>query len=462
MSTGAAPLLAVESLRIRARLGRAPRTIVRALDLEVGPGETVGIVGESGSGKSMTARALIGLLPAGLHADGRVAIGDRNLLELGERSLRRIRGRQVALLLQDPFTMLNPLLRVGQQITETVTAGGGRREAVRRLAEVGIHDPAVADRYPFQLSGGMQQRVALARALVIRPRVLLLDEPLAALDRKLREGMRDELRAIQRSVGITTVFVTHDQAEALGLSDRIAVMSRGRVEQLGTPREIYERPATRFVADFIGASTLLRGRAVAADRVAVAGGPPLHVSGSQALTVGAEVELAIRPERIRLADGAGGDLHLAATRQRKAAQRDLHLVRADAQSAPLPDRDLAGAHRASAALVDRDDAARDLADVHRLGSSDLRPLLGSDIARCLRAALPPTLTLAHRSLRGRRARPARRCACTRCTGDTGDRRRCATACGSPYVRLPERGDDAVDIVDAPAPRPSSDVLERRP
>jgi ABC-type Fe3+/spermidine/putrescine transport system ATPase subunit len=148
--------------------------------------------------------------------------------------------------------------------------------------------------------------VALARALVYRPRVLLLDEPLAALDRKLREGMRDELRAIQRSVGITTVFVTHDQAEALGLSDRIAVMSRGRIEQLASPREVYERPATRFVADFIGASTLLRGRAVAADRVTVVGGAVLRVAAGRPLTEGAEVELAIRPERIRLAD-AGGD-----------------------------------------------------------------------------------------------------------------------------------------------------------
>src|SRR5205085_6381704 len=125
---------------------------------------------------------------------------------------------------------------------------------------------------PFELSGGMQQRVALARALVYRPRVLLLDEPLAALDRKLREGMRDELRAIQRAVGITTIFVTHDQAEALGLADRLAVMNHGRIEQLGAPREVYERPATRFVADFIGASTVLRARAVAADRVRVGGG----------------------------------------------------------------------------------------------------------------------------------------------------------------------------------------------
>jgi ABC-type Fe3+/spermidine/putrescine transport system ATPase subunit len=161
-------------------------------------------------------------------------------------------------------------------------------------------------RKPDQLSGGQRQRVALARALAKRPRVLLLDEPLAALDRKLREGMRDELRQIQRSVGITTIFVTHDQAEALGLSDRIAVMNQGRIEQLGAPREIYQHPATRFVADFIGASTVLRGRAVAADRVTVAG-VTLHVTGA-ALPVGVDVELAIRPERVRLASGAGDNV----------------------------------------------------------------------------------------------------------------------------------------------------------
>ena len=136
-----------------------------------------------------------------------------------------------------------------------------------------------AEHRPAQLSGGMQQRVALARALVYEPRVLLLDEPLAALDKKLREEMRSELREIQRAVGITTVFVTHDQAEALGLSDRIAVMHAGRIEQLGAPREIYERPATRFVAEFIGASTVLRGRATAADRVTLLGGEAVRVRG---------------------------------------------------------------------------------------------------------------------------------------------------------------------------------------
>jgi ABC-type Fe3+/spermidine/putrescine transport system ATPase subunit len=151
----------------------------------------------------------------------------------------------------------------------------------------------------------MQQRVALARALVYEPRVLLLDEPLAALDKKLREEMRGELREIQRSVGITTIFVTHDQAEALGLSDRIAVMLGGRIEQLGAPREIYERPSTRFVAEFIGASSVLRGRATAADQVTLAGGEAVRVLGVQGLLAGDAVEVAIRPERVRLAGGPG-------------------------------------------------------------------------------------------------------------------------------------------------------------
>src|SRR5229473_8422177 len=152
---------------------------------------------------------------------------------------------------------------------------------------------AMLARLTARLSGGMQPRVALARALVYEPRVLLLDEPLAALDKKLREEMRAELREILRAVGITTIFVTHDQGEALGLSDRIAVMHAGRIEQLGPPREIYERPATRFVADFIGASTVVRGRAIASDRVELAADVSLKVSISPALAAGQEVELAI-------------------------------------------------------------------------------------------------------------------------------------------------------------------------
>jgi ABC-type Fe3+/spermidine/putrescine transport system ATPase subunit len=154
------------------------------------------------------------------------------------------------------------------------------------------------ERRPRQLSGGMQQRAALARALVYAPRVLLLDEPLAALDRKLRVEMRAELREIVREVGITTVFVTHDQEEALSLSDRIAVMNQGRIEQLGPPRAVYERPATRFVADFIGGSSRLRGRASAPDRVDLGAGVSVEVRLARLLEVGEDIELGIRPERV--------------------------------------------------------------------------------------------------------------------------------------------------------------------
>jgi ABC-type Fe3+/spermidine/putrescine transport system ATPase subunit len=140
----------------------------------------------------------------------------------------------------------------------------------------------------------------LARALVIRPRVLLFDEPLAALDRKLREEMRAELRDIQRDVGITTVFVTHDQHEALGLSDRVAVMHAGRIEQLGSPRDVYERPATPFVADFIGASSVLQARAVDGQTVELADGARLSVALREPPAPGRVLRLLVRPERVEL------------------------------------------------------------------------------------------------------------------------------------------------------------------
>ena len=198
---------------------------------------------------------------------------------------------------------------------------------------------------PAQLSGGMQQRVALARALVYEPRVLLLDEPLAALDKKLREEMRGELREIQRSVGITTIFVTHDQAEALGLSDRIAVMLGGRIEQLGAPREIYERPATRFVAEFIGASSVLRGRATAADQVALArrcGGPRAGRAGAPGGRGGrAGHPAGARPAR----RGAGGERGGRTRRRRRLPgradrphRRDSAAASASSSSCPSPPR----------------------------------------------------------------------------------------------------------------------------
>ena len=174
-----------------------------------------------------------------------------------------------------------------------------KTEIARRVAEALalVQLPGHGDRYPAQLSGGEQQRVALARALVTRPAVLLLDEPLGALDKKLRDHMKIELKRLQREVGITTIYVTHDQEEALTMSDRIAVMHRGRVEQIASPRALYEAPATAFVAGFIGNINLLSGHAAGAN-VVECGGAKLAATG--AAPAGAAVALALRPERIRL------------------------------------------------------------------------------------------------------------------------------------------------------------------
>jgi spermidine/putrescine ABC transporter ATP-binding subunit len=270
---------------------------VDALDLVVREREFLALLGPSGCGKTTTLNLIAGFIAP---TAGRILIdGD----DVTTRPAH-LRGLGVVFQSYALFPHLSVRDNVAFGLRERRLPAAEIERRVGEALDLVRLDRRGGQR-PGDLSGGMQQRVALARALVYHPRVLLLDEPLAALDKKLREEMRDELRAIHRSVGITTIFVTHDQAEALGLADRIAVMSEGRLQQLGDPREIYERPATRFVADFIGASTVLRGRAVAADLVAV-GASMLRVTGGRAWSVHAEVELAIRPERIRLA-AAGGD-----------------------------------------------------------------------------------------------------------------------------------------------------------
>src|SRR6185437_14909050 len=158
----------------------------------------------------------------------------------------------------------------------------------------------LGDRTPRQLSGGQQQRVSLARALVVNPTVLLLDEPLSNLDLKLREEMRVEIVAIQRRLGITTVFVTHDQSEALVMSDRIAVMNAGRIEQIGGPADIYERPATRFVAEFIGRMNLFSGQVTPERSVRTSKGLTIAVPVPAEVATGTTVNIAVRPERSRL------------------------------------------------------------------------------------------------------------------------------------------------------------------
>jgi putative spermidine/putrescine transport system ATP-binding protein len=271
---------------------------VDALDLTVYEGEFLSLLGPSGCGKTTTLNLIAGFVPP---TAGRIVIDGEDVTARPAH----LRGLGVVFQSYALFPHLS--------IRENVAFGLRERrlpaaEIDRRVGEALelVRLERAGRQRPSELSGGMQQRVALARALVYRPRVLLLDEPLAALDKKLRESMRDELRGIQRTVGITTIFVTHDQAEALGLSDRIAVMNAGRIEQLGAPREIYAHPRTRFVADFIGASTVLRGRALAVDRVAVAGAQ-LRVAGVT-LSAGTDVELAIRPERVRLASAPGDNV----------------------------------------------------------------------------------------------------------------------------------------------------------
>ncbi len=270
---------------------------VDAMDLLIFEGEFLSLLGPSGCGKTTTLNLIAGFVEP---TAGRILIDGEDVTGLPAH----LRGLGVVFQSYALFPHLSVFENVAFGLRERRTPSA---EIARRVGEALelVHLDRQGRQRPAELSGGMQQRVALARALVYRPRVLLLDEPLAALDKKLREEMRDELRAIQRSVGITTVFVTHDQAEALGLSDRIAVMSRGRIEQLGAPREIYERPASRFVADFIGASTVLRGRAVAEDQVALSPDLTVRVSAGSLFRVGDQVELAIRPERVRLAAAPG-------------------------------------------------------------------------------------------------------------------------------------------------------------
>ena len=268
---------------------------VDALDLTVYEGEFLSLLGPSGCGKTTTLHLIAGFVEP---SAGRVLIDGEDVTGRPPH----LRGLGVVFQSYALFPHLSVFENVAFGLRERrlPEAEIGRR--VRDALGLVRLEPAGRER-PAQLSGGMQQRVALARALVYAPRVLLLDEPLAALDRKLREEMRGELREIQRAVGITTIFVTHDQTEALSLSDRVAVMRGGRIEQLAAPREIYERPATRFVADFIGASSRLSGRATAPDVVELHPGVLVRVHVGRALVVGEPVELAIRPERVLVGQG---------------------------------------------------------------------------------------------------------------------------------------------------------------
>jgi ABC-type Fe3+/spermidine/putrescine transport system ATPase subunit len=219
--------------------------------LDVREGEFLTLLGPSGCGKTTTLRMIAGFVSP---SQGRILIDDDDVTRMPPQ------GRRIGMVFQD--YALFPHLSVAENIGFGLRERGQPRAAIRaRVAELLelIRLPDIADRHPSQISGGQQQRVALARAIAFPPRVLLMDEPFGALDLKLREAMQFELRRIQQTLGITTVFVTHDQTEAMNMSDSIAVMGAGRVLQRGTPQEIYDRPATRFVADFVGQINFLDG-----------------------------------------------------------------------------------------------------------------------------------------------------------------------------------------------------------
>jgi putative spermidine/putrescine transport system ATP-binding protein len=265
----------------------AGNTVLHGVDLDIAPGEFVSLLGPSGCGKTTLLRVLAGL--EGLDS-GAVLLGGSDVSRVPTNK------RDIGMVFQS--YSLFPHLRVVDNTAFGLRRRGvGRADAAKRaldaLALVGLSD--FADRFPHQLSGGQQQRVALARALVTEPKVLLLDEPLSALDAKVRVQLRDEIRRIQLRLGITTVFVTHDQEEALAVSDRIAVMNSGRIEQIGSPEQLYTTPSTAGVAAFVGLSSVVSG---------VAGGDHVSVWGQRLplqSPADGPVDVYLRPENVYFA-----------------------------------------------------------------------------------------------------------------------------------------------------------------
>ncbi|BDA83651.1 ABC transporter ATP-binding protein [Aureimonas sp. SA4125] len=266
------------------------------IDLDVAKGDLIAFLGPSGCGKSTSLRMIAGLTPI---SSGTISIGGRDVTHLPAYQ------RDIGLVFQSyalfPHMTVLKNVMFGLEMRK-ISAAEAERRAREAIALVQLEGRE--DRRPSQLSGGQQQRVALARALVVQPSILLFDEPLSNLDAKLRDEMRTEIREIQKRLGITAIFVTHDQVEALSMCDKVAVLNGGRLEQLGTPHDLYERPATPFVASFVGRATRLLGQA-SGDRIDVGDvtlASPTRHSGA--------VEVMVRPHRIAMLPEGGADATL--------------------------------------------------------------------------------------------------------------------------------------------------------
>ena len=269
---------------------------VKDVSLSIRKGEFVTLLGPSGCGKTTILRSIAGLVqPTG----GEIDVAGRRIDNIP------IHKRNIGLVFQ------NYALFPHKSVFDNIAFGLKYRnveksqiaQKVKRALDM-VRLPGVEKKLPSEMSGGQQQRIAVARAIVIEPDVLLLDEPLSALDANLREEMRTELKIIQREVGITTIFVTHDQEEALAMSDRIVVMNKGEIEQLGTPEEVYRRPESRFVASFLGQSNLLSGRMVAVTGgeavIRLDGGPEIRAVAPAAAAAGAAVTIVVSAQKIAI------------------------------------------------------------------------------------------------------------------------------------------------------------------
>ena len=286
------------------KLFQKDRPVVKAVNdvsFTINEGETFGIVGESGCGKSTLGRTVIRLLNP---TSGQVLYKGTDLATLSGEEMRKLR-QEIQIIFQDPYASLNPRMTVRELIQAPLDVYSHESEAEKLakvkniMAKVGLREEYMS-KYPHEFSGGQQQRVAIARALVNEPKVLLLDEPLGALDAKIRKQMQVELKKIQQEVGITFIYVTHDQEEALSMSDTVVVMNNGEIQQIGSPTDIYNEPENRFVAGFIGESNIIEGTMIRDYLVTFDGFEFECVD--KGFEDNEEIEVVLRPEDLDIVD----------------------------------------------------------------------------------------------------------------------------------------------------------------
>jgi len=290
----------VELRNLRKQYGKT--AAVDGIDLDIAKGEFMTFLGPSGCGKTTTLRMIAGLIEP---TDGEIKVGGKVLSSPGAKLVPPEK-RNMGMVFQS-FAVW-PHMKVFDNVAFPLHNLRLSKDEIRKRVQLALELVKLAgmeDRYPSYLSGGQQQRVALARAMAVEPDILLFDEPLSNLDAKLREEMRFELKEIQRRIAVTSIYVTHDQAEAMAISDRIAVMSQGKIKQIGTPCEIYDSPRDFFTADFIGLANHLPGKVTGENVVTLTSREELAIDGYIASRLGTDVVVSIRPHNIRVKKNDG-------------------------------------------------------------------------------------------------------------------------------------------------------------